>query len=564
MPLWSNLFRIFSYAFTPDPLSSKDNQNLSGGGVSQPDAMPDVRAMSDGTAGGRGQIQLRDTNEFVDLSTVTSRFHRYKEYERLRNMPEIETAMTIFADETCLAGDTLIPTPAYDGGVKTLKWLAENIAEDDKFLVYCYDEELEDYTLGWAYAPRLVKEAETLKIYFDDGSFCVATKDHRILTRSGKWVQAGELKNGMELMPFYRIEPRNYLSKSKTNQFPRIYSHHKGWLHERQFIDEWRLGKPIEEFQKGNKICRMIAEGLSIRQIHKVVGSDFKTILATIRRMGFSTQELKWLGKKADCRRVIGVFRDKVIPVYDLTVEKYHNFCTNWGVVHNCQKDENGRCFTITTKNKEVQEELEYLWFHRKALNMDQKKLWNRVKNLYVNGDDFWEKVINPENPKQGIINLIPLPVDTMYRIETTKGRLLEFQQSKEGPDYEAISKVDVTQATESDILQAKAVRFAPQQITHIRIGDDRKTFYPYGISLMEAARGPAHQLRLIEDSMVVYRLCLVGNTRIRTNNGYKLIKDLVIGDTVYSYTKKGQLVESIVENVLKHSPKRLSKPNNT
>ena len=51
---------------------------------------------------------------------------RYKEYERLRNMAEIETTMTVFADEACLAGDTKIATPH---GFKTIKELAETIKE---------------------------------------------------------------------------------------------------------------------------------------------------------------------------------------------------------------------------------------------------------------------------------------------------------------------------------------------------------------------------------------------------------------------------------------------------
>ena len=57
------------------------------------------------------------------------------------------------------------------------------------------------------------------------------------------------------------------------------------------------------------------------------------------------------------------------------------------------------------------------------------------------------------------------------------------------------------------EIMQATAIRFAPEQVVHMKIGDDRKTFYPYGVSMVEAARGPAHQLRLMEDSMLVYRL---------------------------------------------------------
>jgi len=53
----------------------------------------------------------------------------------------------------------------------------------------------------------------------------------------------------------------------------------------------------------------------------------------------------------------------------------------------------------------------------------------------------------------------------------------------------------------------ATAIRFSPEQVVHAKIGDDRNTFYPYGVSMVEAARGPAHQLRLMEDAMLVYRL---------------------------------------------------------
>jgi hypothetical protein len=102
-----------------------------------------------------------------------------------------------------------------------------------------------------------------------------------------------------------------------------------------------------------------------------------------------------------------------------------------------------------------------------------------------------------------------------MYRIETTKGKLVEFQQSNEGPDYQSLTRVPVTQATEADLMQATAVRFTPEQVVHTKVGDDRRTFYPYGVSLIEAARGPAHQLRLMEDAMVVYRLSRAPERRV-------------------------------------------------
>jgi hypothetical protein len=125
---------------------------------------------------------------------------------------------------------------------------------------------------------------------------------------------------------------------------------------------------------------------------------------------------------------------------------------------------------------------------------------------MCLNGDLFLEVVIDLENPKDGIYQLTELPPDSMFRIETTKARLIEFQQSKDGPDYQSLARAPVTTATEADLMQTTALRFTPEQIIHMKIGDDRKTFYPYGVSMVEAARGPAHQLRLMEDAMMVYR----------------------------------------------------------
>jgi hypothetical protein len=508
---WWDFFKVWSYAFTDDPISRRrSSQPLTGAGISQIDAVPDMRGGSDGSIGGGGSIRLRDTNDFIDLSTVSNRIHRYKEYERLRNMAEIETAMTVFADEACFAGSTKIATPH---GFRTLKELAET--QTERFLVYCYDFGKQDYTLGWAFNPRKTKTAKTVHVILDDGSDFTCTPDHRILTRAGEWKAAGELGTGDELMPFYRLPARQDLTEIKTNQFPRIFTHNKGWVHERQVVDEWASGKPVKDLEVVNRYCRMIADGLTIHQISDLTGDDFNTVRHRTEKAGFSNKELKWLGQKADRRRVLAVHPGHEIDVYDLSVETHHNFATDWGIAHNCQKDDEGRVMTIQTANQAVKEELEYLLFHRKMLNFDQKKMWNIAKQLFIYGDFFWELVIDVDNPKSGILNLMPLPSDSMYRIETTKGRLIEFQQGKEGPDLNSLSRVEVTQATDSDLQQATAIRFAPEQVIHMKIGDDRRTFYPYGVSLIEAARGPAHQLRLMEDAMVVYRLTRAPERRV-------------------------------------------------
>ena len=55
------------------------------------------------------------------------------------------------------------------------------------------------------------------------------------------------------------------------------------------------------------------------------------------------------------------------------------------------------------------------------------------------------------------------------------------------------------------------------------------------------------NQLRTLEDALVIYRLCLVGESRITTPNGYTYIKDLKEGDDVYSFDGE-KLVPAIVK----------------
>jgi hypothetical protein len=512
MPFWSDLYRLLTFADEKDPLQRrKDKDQFGGAGTSQPDALHTLGAEGAAGAGG-GQISYRQTNDMIDVTTLTNRTQRYKEYDRLRNIPEIEQVMTVIADEACIAGDTPISTPFGEVSIQTL---AEGKDPDEKFLVYCWDFEKSDYTLGWAWNPRKVKTAKTVRIALDDGSSFSVTHDHRILLRNEQWIEAGELKFGDELMPFYRIPANQNLTKIKINQFPRIYSHEKGWVHERQFVDEWRKGKSDDRFRKINKACRLIASGVPVRKVATLMGHDYETIENWIKKEGFSLKELRHLQKhNEDRKRVVGVFQGDEIDVYDLSVEKHMCFCTSNVVMHNCQRDETDNVFKIECDNEEVKKEAQFLLLHRNMLNLN-RTAWNWFKNLVVNGDWFLEMVVNPDNPKEGIYKAVSLPPESMYRIETTKGKLIEFQQSKEGPDYQALTKAPVTEASEEELLQSKAIRFAPIQIVHMRIGDDRATFYPYGQSLIEPARGPAHQLRLMEDAMVVYRLTRAPERRV-------------------------------------------------
>lgn len=510
MTLWSDFFKLFTYANEKDPLTkTKDASKFSGAGISQADALQTGGELVAGQ-GPSNYVNLRQTYDMIDTTTLGNRSMRYKEYERLRNLPEIEMAMTVFADEACVAGDTKIATPF---GFQTIESLVKD-KSDERFLVYCYDLEKSDYTLGWAYAPRLVRKAKTIKIVLDNGKTITATHDHRVLKRNGEWTTCGELRFGDELMPFYRIPANQNHNDLKSNLFPRLYSFEKGWVHERQFIDDWKNGKTSPEYEKVNRAARLICGDISVRQIAKIMDHDWNTVENWMHKNGFTLKELRHLAKNKTVRKVVGVSEGPETEVYDISVEKHKCFATDSVILHNCQKNDDGNVLKIDCRNDDIRKELEFLLLNRKMLNIN-RYAYVYFKDMIVHGDKFFEVVINPDNPSEGIYKLVPLPVDTMYRIETIKGRLVEFQQSKEGPDYQSIARGDVSQMSDAELAQSTAIRFAPTQVLHIRIGDDRKNFYPYGQSLIEPARGPAHQLRLMEDAMVVYRLVRAPERRV-------------------------------------------------
>jgi hypothetical protein len=513
MPIWSDFFKLFTYASEKDPLAKKkDTRNLQGAGIGQPDVYPSLGGEGAAGGAGGGGAQLRQTNDMIDTTTLTNRSMRYKEYERLRNVPEIEMTMTVLADEACVSGDTKIATPF---GFQTIESLAAKHGPDERFLVYCWDFKQNDYTLGWGYHPRLVKRAPTVTVILDNGQTFTVTPDHQILRKDGTWVAAGELTRGDELKPFYRVPASYRHTKNRAKQFPRIFTTNKGWIHERQFVDEWKKGKADEKYEKMNRAIRMISGGLSVRQIAQLIGHDWQTVEAWLQREGFSHREVKVLSDNEDKRRVVGVHESPEMNVYDLSVDEHKCFATDSVIMHNCQKDEDGHVFKVICANEEAKKEVEFMMRNRLMLNMNRHS-WTWFKNLCIMGDFFVETVINPDNPKEGIYKAIPLPPESMYRIETTKGKLIEYQQSKEGPDYQAIVRAPlVSQAAEAELNQSMAIRFSPFQIVHFRIGDDRKTFYPYGQSLIEPARSPAHQLRLMEDAMVVYRLTRAPERRV-------------------------------------------------
>lgn len=502
MAFWADLYKTWVYSGELDPISRKETKKeIEGAGVAVPDAIQDIRQMQDLMGTGRLQYKLRDSNDFIDLTSITHRLSRYKEYERIRSIPEIENALTTFADESCIAGDTKIATPFGFIPISEL----EQTRKEGKFLVYCWDFKKDDYSLGWAYNPRIVKKEKTIVVQLTKGNGQFrATADHRILLKNRKWTTVGELKKGDEIMPFYRIKPYKVYNRARSKAFPRIFTFSSGFINEKDFTEEWKTG--IKQNEYCYKIIRLIASGAKTRDIQKILGHHWVNLGDRIRYNGFNYYECQDFGKYPDHFKVSTTWEGPEENVYDLSVEEHENFCTNVGVFHNCQIGENGHMFEVKTSNEEIKKELESLYFSPHFLNLDEN-LYSWARDLYLYGDHFIELIIDKDDPKLGILKWGYLPPESMFRIETVKGKLLEFQQAKDRPDHVSIEKSNVLDASETELAGTSAIRFAPNSIVHFRVGGNRKGFAPYGVSLIEPARGPAHQLKMMEDAMLVYRL---------------------------------------------------------
>lgn len=98
-----------------------------------------------------------------------------------------------------------------------------------------------------------------------------------------------------------------------------------------------------------------------------------------------------------------------------------------------------------------------------------------------------------------------------------------------------------------------------------IHVDHKDHNFFANGIcthnSILDPARRAWHQLGMLEDAMLVYRIvrCLHGDSAVWTEHGYKKIKDIQIGEKVYSYDhESGKLVLSPVTDWVNNGSQKI------
>ena len=211
-----------------------------------------------------------------------------------------------------------------------------------------------------------------------------------------------------------------------------------------------------------------------------------------------------------------------------------------------------------------IREEFKYI---KEMMDFD-KKCHEIFRNWYVDGRLFYLKVIDQKRPDAGIQELRYIDPMKMKHVRQEKknsengtngfrnlnlmSKSFSADQEYNFPEIEEYFIYTPTPNFPSGTISGgskKGVKIAKDTVTYCTSGlvDRNKGTI---LSYLHKAIKSLNQLRMIEDSLVIYRLCLVGDTRVKTNRGYSYIKDIQVGDTVYSYDNRiDKLVETTVSN---------------
>jgi intein/homing endonuclease len=246
--------------------------------------------------------------------------------------------------------------------------------------------------------------------------------------------------------------------------------------------------------------------------------------------------------------RVVAVEQlDMTEDVYDLSVPEYRNFICNGVIVHNSALDiysddatqvdgVTGKSVWVETDDGKVKDELTDLFDKRLRI---EEKIWEITRTLCKYGNDLEEIVVGDN----GVVGLNYLAVPTMRRVENKRGDLIGFMQTYSRDTDISPEEFEKMRISTGGALgpQKDIAVFEDWRVAHMRLTSKYRDSL-YGWAVTDAARWIWKRLMLLEDAVLVYKLCLRGDSEIWTESGYKKIADIEEGDVVYCYGRDDKL----------------------
>jgi len=171
------------------------------------------------------------------------------------------------------------------------------------------------------------------------------------------------------------------------------------------------------------------------------------------------------------------------------------------------QEDDNGKLLHLIITDPELEKNENIIRNISKEFNelfterIDTSSiLWNMFRTYLIDGRVYYERIINKNKKTKGILNIKQLPTETMdYVYDPFTGKILAY--------YQYLTAKPKKPATLEEAQKRKdIVIFYPDQIGFINYGTFGSTRYEI-LGYLEKVRIPYNQLKLLETSVVIYRI---------------------------------------------------------
>jgi hypothetical protein len=251
-------------------------------------------------------------------------------------------------------------------------------------------------------------------------------------------------------------------------------------------------------------------EKLTLWELINYVGCDYSTFQNRLQSNNISWSDFKEEAISKLNHKIVSIEHVGPLEVYDVTVEKYHNFATDNCYVSNTMDmdpiissaldiysdecltpNEMGEILVIHSDDNNIKDVLYNLFYD--ILNV-RFNLWSWTRNMAKYGDFFLRLYISPT---YGVYFAEPISAYNVERIENSdplNKNYVKFQ----------IRPTDTSQAETLEEFE----------MVHFRLLAD-SNFLPYGKGMMEGARRIWKQLSLMEDAMLIHRIMRAPEKRI-------------------------------------------------
>ena len=180
-------------------------------------------------------------------------------------------------------------------------------------------------------------------------------------------------------------------------------------------------------------------------------------------------------------------------------------------VIESTQENEEGGVVKLEIVDDELEtneniinnlnNEFEQMFFNKVGIN---NAIFDFIRTYFVDGKLYCEKIIHTNKKNLGIIGLKKLPTETMdYFTDSKTGRITGFIQYLK-PDAKRFATWEDAEADESK--KNETILFYPEQIMFVDYGIYGRTKKEV-IGYLEKAKQPFNQLKLLETSVIIYRI---------------------------------------------------------